>query len=223
MRHIHPIYHRPRIILDFDSALLLGLHAGDGWISGRWGIASNSRDKHMVSEVVRLVREVLGVEPAVTSNHEHTTTIWSYKCQVVESFKGYGFPEGKKCAIVGVPPAILSGSAEIKRGFLKGLFSADGCFSREGFRGECRLEVASQLLRDGFIRLALDIGFSFRRYSYVHHSGHNRLPLHLAYLGRQPEVIRWMREVGSICDAHQRRFKELISSIEGRTSKRKYF
>jgi hypothetical protein len=33
------IYHDPLKELNVDVALLLGLHAGDGWLSDKWGIA----------------------------------------------------------------------------------------------------------------------------------------------------------------------------------------
>ena len=216
MRHVHPIYHPSRKVLDFESAVLLGLHAGDGWISGRWGIAAHSKDKRMISEVIKLVRDVLGVEPSVATNSDHTTAIMSQKRQVIQFFKKYGFPEGRKSSTVKVPSAVFTSSSEVKRGFLRGLFSADGCFYKEGFRGECRMEVASKPLRDGFVLLSSDLGFGFRKYSYVHHGGHNKLPLHVAYLGRQPDVIRWMREVGSICDAHVKRFRLLMRSNKNR-------
>jgi len=152
----------------------------------------HSSDSNMVSEVRRLAREVLGVEPGMTTRGDHTTTVWSWKRQVTEFFKGYGYPEGKKSGTVVVPEAVLLGALEIKKGFLKGLFSADGCFYREGLRGECRIEVASIGLGDGFVQLASELGFEFRKYTYIHHGGNNKLPLHLAYLGRQAEAMRWM-------------------------------
>lgn len=210
MRHVHPIYSLPRLGLDVDTALMLGLHAGDGWISGRWGISINSKDRNMVEDVIKLAKKVLGVEPGVSTNRDNTTTVWSYKKQVVEFFLRYGFPEGKKSAIVEVPRVIYSSGPEIKIAFLKGLFSADGCFYKEGRRGECRLEVASKSLRDGFVSLASEFGFEFRCYTYFHHGGHNKLPLHTAYLGKQPQVMRWMKEVGSLCDSHRRRFRRLV-------------
>ncbi len=218
MCHTHQIYAPARSVLDYDRAVLLVLHAGDGWISGTWGICINSSDLRMRAEVLRLVPDVLGVEPGVSDERDHAITVRSQKSQVIKFFTQYGFPEGRKSAIVRVPQAIFDGGPDIKRGFLKGLFSSDGCFYREGVRGECRLGVASKALRDGFVSLASDLGFDFRKYSYVHHGGHNKLPLHLAYLGKQEQVLSWMREVGSICDSHIRKYDELIGVLERRQS-----
>lgn len=209
MRHIHPIYSLARTLLDFDSALLLGLHAGDGYLSGAWGLSIHSKDVRMTHEVIVLAREVLGIEPGIRTRDDHTTTVWSWKRQAVDFFKRYGFPEGRKAGIVTVPQAIFQASIEVKRAFLRGLFSSDGCFYTKGRRGEIRFEASSKPLRDGFVLLASQLGFVFHGYSYVHHGGHNKLSLHLAYLGRQPQVLRWMEEVGSICDTHLERYSTL--------------
>ena len=215
MRHELPVYCAPRPVLDPDSALLLGLHAGDGWISDKWGIAVHSTDTKMVIEVIGLVRSVLAVEPGVSINKDHVTAIWSAKRQAIDYFLRYGFPAGKKSAIVAAPRSIFASSLEVKRAFLRGLFSADGCFYKEGLRGECRFDVASLTLRNDFVTLASDLGFEHRCYSYTHRGGHNKLPLHTAYLGRQTEVKRWMEEVGSICDSHMDKFRNLMESIQG--------
>lgn len=213
MRHVHPVYSAPRRCLDFEVSVLLGLHAGDGWSSTVWGISIHSCDRRMIRETSRLVRSVLGVEPGVRKNRDNTVNIFSGKSQARRFFQQYGFPTGRKSATVKVPWRILDGPLEVKRGFLRGVFSADGCFYKTGNRGECRFEVASKSLRDGFVRLASDLQFGFCTYSYIHHGGHNKLPPHLAYLGRQGQVHRWMREVGSLCDTHLRRYESLLRAL----------
>ncbi len=177
----------------------------------------------MTTEVIRLARRILGIEPGIMIRSDHTTTVRSCKRQTIAFFTGFGYPMGRKSATVTIPEVIFLSRPRIKRGFLRGLFSADGCFYKEGFRGGCRLEVVSKPLRDGFILLASHLHFNFRRYSYFHHGGHNKLPLHLAYLGRQEEVRRWMREIGSICDTHIRKYRSLMRSLEHRKSSRKHF
>ncbi|HEV2226325.1 MAG TPA: LAGLIDADG family homing endonuclease, partial [Nitrososphaerales archaeon] len=209
MRH-HPIfYHAPLDTLDCQAAELLGLHAGDGWLSKEWGLAINRNDTAMVGRAVQLVREVLGVEPFISKKPDQSISVRSGQPQVLQFFKGYGFPSGKKARIVTVPRAILESSdLEVVRAFLKGLFSADGCFSHRGRNGSCTLSVSSLGLRDGFALLASKVGFEFRKYSYPHSKGKNKVPLRIAHIGRRADVMRWMTEVGSICDARDRRFLE---------------
>jgi intein/homing endonuclease len=114
---------------------------------------------------------------------------------------------GKKARIISVPRSILESSdLGVVRAFLRGLFSADGCFSHRGRIGYCALSVSSLELRDGFVSLATKVGFDFRKYSYSHSKGKNKVPLRIARIGRRLDVMRWMTEVGSICDAHNGRF-----------------
>jgi hypothetical protein len=209
MRH-HPIfYHAPLDTLDCEVAELLGLHTGDGWLSKEWGLAINGNDTAMIDCVLQLVRKVLGVEPFVSKKHDQSISVRSGQPQVLQFFKGYGFPAGKKARIVTIPRAILESSdLGVVRAFLRGLFSADGCFSHWGRSSYCALSVSSLELRDGFVSLASRVGFDFRKYSYSHSKGKNKVPLRIARIGKRADVMRWMTEVGSICDAHHRRFLE---------------
>ncbi len=45
MQYEHIIYHLSLKELNEDVALLLGLHAGDGWLSDKWGISCGQDDK----------------------------------------------------------------------------------------------------------------------------------------------------------------------------------
>ena len=189
--------------------MLLGLHAGDGWVSDEWGLALARNDRTMLREVVSLCRNVLGVEPFISQKVDYSVSIRSGQPQVKAFFIHYGFPRGKKARIVRVPRAILeTEDIGVVRSFLKGLFSADGCFSHRRRQASCVLSVSSLDLRDGFINLSAKIGFNFHAYSYTHTYGHNKVPLNLAYLGRKSEVFRWMTEVGSMKDSHIAKFHE---------------
>lgn len=207
MRHVHEIYHEPMMELNHDSALLLGLHAGDGFLSQAWGIAVGGRDKMMGQRIIALARSVLGIEPGVSFRSDGYFVIRSAKRQVFDFFEHYGFVRGRKATTVGIPPLVAaSGDIGVIIGFLKGAFSADGCFSFRGRGGQCRFVVSSVRFRDGFVELASKIGFNFFSYSYPHRTGHNKLPLNTAYIGSHSEVTRWMETVGSISDTHLDRY-----------------
>lgn len=209
MRHRHEIYHEPEIKMNGRVALLLGLHAGDGHLSDSWGLSINKKDVEMEQAIIALVRTVLGVEPFIDSSRDGYVVVRSGKEQVHEFFERYGFRRGKKAGTVKVPSEILaSENRKVWIGFLRGAFSSDGCFWFKNHWGQCRFEVSSKRFRDGFILLARKLDFCFRAYTYVHRGGHNKLPLHLAYLGVREEVRRWMEQVGSLSDTHLRRYEE---------------
>ena len=208
MRHRPIVYGPPRNRLDAEVALLLGLHAGDGWASQEWGLAINKNDEDLIRAAIQLARNVLGVEPFVSQKGDRSVSIRSGQPQVVKFFVTYGFPTGKKARTVSVPKAILnSANPEIATSFLKGLFSADGCFSHSGPAASCVLSVSSAALRDGFVALAEKLGFAFHCYTYVHRTGKNRVPLNVATIGKRDEVFRWMESVGSLSDGHIVRFR----------------
>jgi intein/homing endonuclease len=213
-RHVHAILHPVVRMLNFEAALLLGLHAGDGHLSDSWGISVGGEDREMLKAVVTLVESILGVEPYIDVRSDNYFIVRSAKDQVRQFFRDYGFPRGKKAGIVRVPEAVMeSENPRIWTGFLRGAFSSDGSFWYKRRWGQCRFLVSSPWFRDGFVELAHRLGFEFRSYNYMHNGGDNKLPLHLAYLGTRDEVRRWMESVGSISDTHLRRYSEWKTGI----------
>ena len=208
MRRTYAIYHAPIMELNYDSAMLLGLHAGDGHLSNAWGLSICRKDIAMGERVVNLVRNVLGVEPGINYRKDGYFIVRCGKPQVFEFFEHFGFRRGRKATTVSVPP-LVAGSTDLRViiGFLTGAFSSDGCFSYTRNWGQCRFVVSSVSFRDGFVELASKLGFGFHSYSYPHRTGHNKLPLNTAYIGSRSEVIRWMETVGSISDTHLERYR----------------
>ncbi len=206
------IYHLPLKELNEDAAILLGLHAGDGWLSDKWGISCGLNDEEMLAKIIELVRNVLGVEPNTPVNcpSGKAVMIRSGQPQALEFFRNYGFPQGRKAGKVTIPKQILESSDErIHRAFLCGLFSTDGCFSFQINRGpRVEIQVKSKDLRDGFTNLADKLEFKFRTYEYMPPNGKNKSPLHVAYTTRSQQVIRWMEKIGSIKDAHKIRYNK---------------
>jgi hypothetical protein len=204
------IHHLPVTELNKDAALLLGLHAGDGWLSDKWGLTCGQDDIEMLEKITRLVRTVLGVEPnkPIKCPAGRAIMIRSGQPQALSFFHAYGFPQGRKAGVVVVPKQIFeSNDQDIIKSFLCGLFSTDGCFSYQVNRGpRVEIQVKSQGLRDGFVDLASRIDFEFRSYAYLPPKGKNKSPLQVAFTTRSGQVIRWMEEVGSIKDAHIKRY-----------------
>lgn len=207
MRHSLAIYHEPIMNLNYYSGLLSGLHAGDGHLSEAWGVSVSRKDKAMGEQIVDLARVVLGVEPGISYRKDGYFIVRSAKPQVFQFFGHYGFVKGRKATTVTIPPLVATSTdIQVITGFLKGAFSSDGCFSFSGNWGQCRFVVSSVSFRNGFVDLANKLGFRFLSYSYPHRTGHNRVPLNTAYLGRRNEVVRWMETVGSISDTHLERY-----------------
>lgn len=218
MRYQRVIYHVPLTRLDEKAALLLGLHVGDGWLSDKWGIVCEKKDKYMILRVTKLVRDVLGVEPIKPCKCAAGKAIMirSGQRQVLDFFRKYGLPQGRKGGRVRIPRQILgSHNPAIAKAFLRGLFSTDGCFSFQNSRGpRVEIQVKSQKLRDDFVYLAGRLGFSFRSYEYLPPRGKNKAPLQVAYTTRTSQCVRWMEEIGSIKDSRIKRYQNWKKIIE---------
>lgn len=205
------IYHQSRKELDEDVALLLGLHAGDGWLSDKWGITCEPKDKSMIHRVTQLVRDVLGVEPIKPCKCAAGKAIMirSGQRQALDFFRNYGLPQGRKAGKVRVPQQILESKDDaLIKAFLRGLFSTDGCFSFQLERTpRVEIQVKSEKLRDDFLDLVNRLGFSFRSYAYLPPKGKNKAPLQVAYTTQTKQAVRWMEEIGSIKDSHVQKYQ----------------
>jgi hypothetical protein len=208
MRHSHPIFSRPVAGANERGGSAPGTTCRSRLDLRGLGIVVNSSDTDMAGTVFSLAKNLLGLEPYL-SRTKSTISIKSGKKQAKDFFLRYGFTKGHKAGSVVVAFEILrSNDAEILKSFLRGIFSADGCFAFRKRGARCVLQVSSAALRDGFVELASRIGFDFRKYDYAKTTGLNKLPIHIAYMGRREHVFCWMQQVGSISDGHHRRFSE---------------
>jgi hypothetical protein len=215
----HITYFQPKEFLDETVAVLLGLHAGDGYIScGTWGLRCNIQDKNMAQRILQLIRDVLGVEPNV-GIWNNAFEIRSGQRQVVEFFKNYGFINGKKAYSVQIPSQIISSdNPEIVKGFLRGIFSSDGSFSfqKRDHRPRIDLTIRSKFLRDQFIELANRMQFSFNECDPIRNEGgftdNSNGKFFNANLTSEGAVIKWMRTVGTICDTHIKKYNSWKAS-----------
>lgn len=211
-------YHSPKNVLDEELAELLGLHAGDGYISDKWGITCNIADSQMIDRIIMLTKEVLGVKPIVRVRNSYgAVAIESAQSQIKKFFKGYGFPSGKKARRVKVPQQVCeSGDLRVIRGFLRGLFGSDGCFSysfkrkKKRFVPRVELQVMSNRLRDDFMKLGGLLDFDFCKYDYEKPFRDNAT-MYVAYTEKRENVIRWMKEIGTINDTHKKRYNEWLN------------
>jgi len=216
----HITYHPPKEVLDIEVAELLGLHAGDGYISCRvWGIRCNLQDENMAQRIIHLARSVLGVEPCVRIR-ENTFEIRSGQRQITRFFRKYSFTEGKKAHIVQIPDQITcTNDLKIIEAFLRGLFSSDGSFSfqKRDYSPRIDLMVRSRLLRDQFVELATKVGFSFNKSDAIRvKKGFTTKSTGFffnANICSRNEVLRWMTTVGTLCDAHTQKFRLWQSKI----------
>jgi hypothetical protein len=207
-------YHPPKEVLDTETAEFLGLHAGDGYLScGVWGLRCNLQDENMAQRIIHLARNVLGVEPCVRVR-ENTYEIRNGQSQIIRFFRRYGFIEGRKAHVVQIPNQIIcTNDPEIIKAFLRGLFSSDGSFSFQKRDHSPRIDlvVRSKLLRDQFVELSAKVGFSFNKSNVMRiEKGFTKKSTGAffnANLTSRKDVVRWMVDIGTLCDTHIKKFE----------------
>jgi len=200
------ILHAPIVGMNSSSAELFAMHAGDGCLDrgGNWCFTADKNDVKLSRYVVKLSTDVIGVIPNISDDGR--IRIRSGHKQFTEYFSKF-FPLGKKSAKVILPQTIMkSKDLGVKRSALRGLFSTDGSFSFKKSDLSPRIEfrVISRGLRDQFVELGKAFDFEFNYSTQKHRNGH----IYTAYIERRNEVIRWMSDVGSICDTHLIRYND---------------
>jgi len=151
----------------YDLGLVLGWIVGDGYLTGRQAVLSFYNDKRVIapdiaSAVNRIVRAPVNNRKytiSVTVATPEESRIQSER--LFEIASKYGLADRK----LQVPTVVLRGSREMQRGFLQGLFEADGTIldSPNGTRGLRLSSVDTELLTN-VQRLLLNFGIYSRIY-----------------------------------------------------------
>jgi ribonucleoside-diphosphate reductase alpha chain len=116
------------VMLDKDLGFLLGWLVGDGYVSEKIFFYFNANTQREVSEYVEsLLEKKFG---AKVTKLERNSEMWICvsKKEVVDIFKKL---MRKKTSL---PEIVFVANAEFVKGFLSGLFSAEGCVDKDGVR-----------------------------------------------------------------------------------------
>ncbi|MEZ0227321.1 MAG: LAGLIDADG family homing endonuclease, partial [Planctomycetota bacterium] len=164
---------------------LMGLIAGDGHFCDRSGhqaavVALWGDDRRHMPSVLRLVREVVGgrstsrMAGSVAVEDRNTENVRSVALAKV--LAGYGFTKDTKLC---VPEVVWRGSEECVRGYLQGLFQADGTLNLSGHAHAptCSIRLASS--EPKHLREVQRLLANFGVFSAIHMrraAGRRRLP-----------------------------------------------
>jgi hypothetical protein len=121
-----------------NLAILYGLVCGDGSLTcsasatkrGKWRIDYCEPDPTVVSEYVRLTREVFGLTPIVRKRRNWIEVYFCSKIVYRFYSRILGHPMGKKTGSLRIP-SVFKRRSRLLFGFLKGLFTAEGSVKEE--------------------------------------------------------------------------------------------
>lgn len=121
--------------LTYDEGLLVGYMLGDGWITeykGQWkaGITFGTHERTMAERILSIVNNLKDNESALCERENHgkgELYIQFTDTMLMERFKNtYGWVLNKER----IPSSVWTSNPQYIRGFVDGLFSADGSISK---------------------------------------------------------------------------------------------
>jgi len=144
--------------LSATLARLLGYLTSKGYFySGRtYEVRFSNKDEMLIKDVQHMCRELFGLNPTVIVSKYGVKTL-RYLSKELYDFIKHNFPEiVRKFAERRIPKQILSGSADIAREFLRGLFLSDGSIDSYSIT----FKTSSKGLAEDYQDLLLKVGVS---------------------------------------------------------------
>jgi len=117
-----------------DLAFILGAHVADGYLYKDQYLKISEGYKDAIIVVKNKVTKVFGIKPRlIFNNTDNTWNLYIKNKIIVAIFKKcFKIPSGKKAAIIKVPQIIKNTKKHIKKEFLKGILTFDGCVKTTG-------------------------------------------------------------------------------------------
>ncbi len=129
---------------------LIGYLIGDGSINfynvgggtGRLILTVADAEPEVATHLLRLVKELFGVTPQVRRKPNDASTNYFFNSTELVAWLAHIGVTKPSTLGVRVPEVVFQAGAEFARGFLRGLFTADGTISAEGYPSLCSISRA---------------------------------------------------------------------------------
>ncbi|MBT4539225.1 hypothetical protein HOI26_03450 [Candidatus Woesearchaeota archaeon] len=202
-----------------ELAEIFGIHVGDGYLRyhGRTkelDISGSYEEKsYYDNHMIPLFNKTFNLK--IEGKYFPSRKTYGFvvrEPEVIEIFKQFGFPSGKKSTIIKVPDCILySNSKKIVSAFLRGYFDTDGCLTFRNRKGKNKysafkkkfnyyprillISVSKDLIED--IKKLL-VKFDFKYYTCVYQPKNKNWNdvYRLRLLGNR-NLIKWMMHIGT--------------------------
>ena len=163
-------YRIPKINIDRNLALFLGLMWGDGCIvsrkcaikTGDWRICFVEDDKDLIDTFCNITRLIFNIRPHVHFRKTYYEVIFSNRIVYEILYQFFKFPDGHKINRLKIPFQIKT-SKNLISSFLQGLFSTDGKFVIDRGYPRVGFDSATKLFLDDVVSILIDSGFNPRK------------------------------------------------------------
>lgn len=209
-------FNAKRIIFPYKPTKALGefigLTIGDGAISinrkgcGRLIISIENKDIDIVDYLFKISEELFGLKPVKQKKANDKSSNYYFNSTILVSWLRHIGVEKPSALKAYVPELVFKAGREFASGFLRGLFTADGTISKEGYPSLCSIsrnliEGAQQLL----LSLGIPSGISVKE---DRKNAFGKLPVfHLRIITDQG-LIKYAEEIGFISKQKRSRLKK---------------
>ncbi|MEW6101915.1 MAG: adenosylcobalamin-dependent ribonucleoside-diphosphate reductase [Candidatus Omnitrophota bacterium] len=190
----------------------VGFFVGDGAISinergtGRLIFTINDEDKDTRDYLYRITKELFGIEPALQKKKQDKSTNYFFNSTVLVHWLsqiGIGKPSALEADI---PEIVFRAGRDFACGFLRGLFSADGFISDEGY---VSLASVSEKLIANTQLLLLSLGMPGRiSVSKNRNGAFGTNPLYRLSIITKAGIGAFRKEIGFISGQKNKRLKD---------------
>ncbi len=189
----------------------IGLIIGDGAISinskgcGRLVVSVEDKNVDVVEHLLKIGEEFFGLMPIKQKKKDDKSTNYFFNSTVLVSWLKHIGVEKSSAAKARVPELVFQAGREFAKGFLRGLFTADGTITKEGYPSLCSvsrdlIEEVQQLL------LSVDIPSSVS-VKGNRKNAFGKLPLYQLRIITNAGLMKFASEIGFISRQKNSRLK----------------
>jgi len=190
----------------------IGFFIGDGAMSlnqrgtGRLIFTINDEDKDWQRYFFKIIKELFGLRPILQKKKEDKSTNYFLNSTVLTHWLKQIGVEKKSAAEADIPEIVFRGGRNFAFGFLRGLFSADGFVSDEGY---ISLSSVSEKLIANTQLLLLSLGIPSRIFLSKNRRGaFGKRPLYRLSIITKAGVEVFRKEIGFISGEKNKKLKD---------------
>ena len=197
-----------------DLAELIGMLFGDGHLSDYQVIltTNSETDREHAIFFKSFVNKIFGLSAALLYRTDHlvVNAVVSSK-NLADFLNSLGMPKGNKIKNNLAVPGWVMKNALYQKAFLRGLFDTDGCIylDKHNIRDKLYKHMGwtitsyADKLVEGIIEILKNLGFNP---TY-------RVSQRSVFLRRQPEIVRYFKEVGTHNPKHRNRYLKFSGEV----------
>ncbi len=195
----------------------IGYLVGDGAISlnkrgtGRLILTISDKEKDVTDRILRIARKLFGITAIAQKKKDDLSTNYFFNSTHLVKWLQYLGVDKPSTHQAYIPELVFKGGRAFAKGFLRGLFSADGTVTKEGYPSICTVSrILIEDLQQLLLSLGMPSGVSITR---NRKNAFGKRALYRLRIVTQEGIEQFMKEIGFIS---KRKNKRLLNRSKKR-------